>query len=106
MAIKGPKTIDGAPVGETAKESFLVFPRGMPAPAGRGRKLDDAVAPRAIEAQLVFGQISPLRGRTGADWLSGKLKKAMATTLRHGNRSTDSGVDQPSVRFRNAFDST
>ncbi len=44
MAIEGPGTIDGAPAGETAKENFLVFPRGMPALADRGRKFDGAVA--------------------------------------------------------------
>ena len=99
MAIEGPKTIDGAPAGETAKESFLVFPRGMPALAGRGRKLDDAVAPQAIEAQLVFGQISPIEEagweRTGYRESSGRLWRppyAMETAPRI------SGVNQPSVR--------
>jgi len=46
----------------------------MPALAGRGRKVDDAVAPYAIEAQLVIGQISPLKRPDGSGLVLGKAQ--------------------------------
>ncbi|ODT79409.1 MAG: hypothetical protein ABS76_19660 [Pelagibacterium sp. SCN 64-44] len=89
MAIEGPETTGASPVRAEAErrmavEDFLGFPRGMPDLAGRGRKSGTAIEEKPVEAQPVFGQISPLKRPDGSGHVGGKVQGDMAAGVSLG----------------------
>jgi hypothetical protein len=85
MAIEGPETTGASPVRAEAErrmavEDFLGFPRGMSALAGRGRKSGTAVEEKSVEAQPVFGQISPLKRPDGSGHVGGQAQGVMVAS--------------------------
>src|SRR5690606_2956654 len=57
------------------------LPRGMPALAGRGRKSGTAIEGKPVEAQPVFGQISPLKRPDGSGLAGGKSQGDLETSV-------------------------